>query len=44
MGVIMENRKLKVANFNISGGFYIGNEDNEYLDREAVDKVLKRYT
>lgn len=30
---------LKIANFNISGGFYIGNEDNEYLDREAVDSV-----
>lgn len=31
------NIKLKIASFNISGGFYIGNEDKEYLDREAVD-------
>lgn len=30
---------MRVANFNISGGFYIGNEDTEYLDREAVDSV-----
>ena len=30
---------LKIANFNISGGFYIGNEDTEYLDREAVDSI-----
>lgn len=30
---------LKVANFNISGGFYIGNEDTEYLDREAQNSV-----
>lgn len=30
---------LKIANFNISGGFYIGNEDTEYLDRNAVDSV-----
>lgn len=29
-------RKLKVASFNISGGFYIGNEKTEYLDRKAV--------
>lgn len=28
---------LKIANFNISGGFYIGNEDTEYLDREAAE-------
>lgn len=28
--------KIKVASFNISGGFYIGNEDTEYLDREAA--------
>jgi endonuclease/exonuclease/phosphatase family metal-dependent hydrolase len=31
--------RLKVANFNISGGFYIGNEDTEYLDRDAVDSI-----
>ena len=30
---------LKVANFNICGGFYIGNEDTEYFDREAQDSV-----
>jgi len=30
---------LKIANFNISGGFYIGNEKTEYLDRNAVDAV-----
>ena len=33
---------IKVATFNISGGFYIGNEDTEYLDREAVDSVDNR--
>lgn len=31
--------KLRVANFNISGGFYIGNEDTEYLDRESATTV-----
>lgn len=30
---------LKVASFNISGGFYIGDESTEYLDREAVSSV-----
>ena len=30
---------LKIANLNVSGGFYIGNEDTEYLDRAAVDSV-----
>jgi len=30
---------LKIASFNISGGFYIGNENNEYLDRKAADSV-----
>ena len=36
----MDNKlNLKIASFNISGGFYIGNEDSEYLDREAVDSV-----
>ncbi len=30
---------IKIANFNISGGFYIGNEDTEYLDREAGENV-----
>ena len=29
-------KKLKVASYNISGGFYIGNEDTEYLDRTAA--------
>lgn len=34
----MEKKEnFKIASFNISGGFYIGKEDNEYLDREAVD-------
>ena len=31
--------KLKIANYNISGGFYIGNEDSEYLDRESATKI-----
>ena len=35
----MINKGFKIANYNVSGGFYIGNEDNEYLDREAVDSV-----
>ena len=35
----MKYKTIKVANFNISGGFYIGNEDVEYLDREAVENV-----
>ena len=30
---------FKIASFNISGGFYIGNEETEYLDREAVNSV-----
>ena len=30
---------IKIANYNISGGFYIGNEDTEYLDRERVDSI-----
>lgn len=30
---------MKIANLNISGGFYIGNEKTEYLDREAVSFV-----
>lgn len=30
---------LRVAQFNISGGFYIGDESEEYLDREAATKV-----
>ena len=30
---------MKIANFNISGGFYIGNEKQEYLDRARVDRV-----
>jgi len=36
----MKNKgNFKIASFNVSGGFYIGNEDNEYLDREAVEFV-----
>lgn len=35
----MEKVNFKIASFNISGGFYIGNEETEYLDREAVDSV-----
>ena len=27
---------MRIATFNISGGFYIGSEDNEYLDRESA--------
>ena len=34
--------KLRVSNFNISGGFYIGNEDTEYLDRESASTVDNR--
>lgn len=30
---------MKIATFNISGGFYIGNEETEYLDRQAASKV-----
>ena len=30
-------KNLKVASYNVSGGFYIGNEDTEYLDRKAAD-------
>ena len=33
---------FKIASFNISGGFYIGSEDNEYLDREAASSVDNR--
>lgn len=33
---------LKIASFNISGGFYIGNEETEYLDREAANSVDDR--
>ena len=32
----------KIASFNVSGGFYIGNEDTEYLDREASDSIDDR--
>jgi len=35
----MNEINLKVASFNISGGFYIGNEDTEYLDRESASNV-----
>lgn len=31
--------KLKIATFNISGGFYCGDESQEYLDREAASSV-----
>lgn len=30
---------LKIASYNVSGGFYIGDESTEYLDREASDKI-----
>ena len=33
---------LKIASFNVSGGFYVGNEDTEYLDREAANSVDDR--
>ena len=36
---MLNKKNFKIASFNISGGFYIGNEDSEYLDREAVDSV-----
>jgi len=43
---MIKNNSLKIASFNISGGFYIGNEDTEYLDREATtnidDRLLKQ--
>lgn len=31
--------KIKVASYNISGGFYVGNEDEEYLDRAAASSI-----
>lgn len=34
--------KLKIATFNISGGFYCGDESQEYLDREAATSVDNR--
>lgn len=36
--------KLKIASFNISGGFYGGDESTEYLDREAVDGVDDKFS
>ena len=30
---------IKIATFNISGGFYCGDESQEYLDREAATSV-----
>ena len=33
---------LKIATFNISGGFYCGDESQEYLDREAATSVDNR--
>ena len=38
----MEIINLRVASFNISGGYYIGDEDNEFLDRESVSTVDNR--
>jgi len=35
----MEENSLRIANYNVSGGFYIGDESTEYLDREAVDSI-----
>lgn len=32
-------KQIRIASYNISGGFYIGNEDEEYLDREAINSV-----
>lgn len=34
--------KIKIATFNISGGFYCGDESQEYLDREAATSVDNR--
>lgn len=34
--------ELKIATFNISGGFYCGDETQEYLDREAAASVDNR--
>lgn len=31
--------KLRIASFNISGGFFIGDDSTEYIDREAVNSV-----
>ena len=31
--------ELKIATYNISGGFYCGDESQEYLDREAAISV-----
>lgn len=30
---------IRVASFNISGGFYIGNENTEYLDRKSASSI-----
>ena len=30
---------MKIATYNISGGFYIGDESTEYLDRSPADKI-----
>ncbi len=38
----MNNRKLKVASFNISGGFYEESDNTEYLDQEPVDNIDNR--
>lgn len=35
--------KLKIASFNISGGFYGGDESIEYLDREAVESYDNKF-
>lgn len=36
----MENTKYKIVSFNISSGFYIENEEKEYLDRGTADSVI----
>lgn len=36
------SNKLRIASFNISGGFYIGNEDTEYLDRKSSSTIDNR--
>ena len=33
---------MKIASYNISGGFYNSNDTTEYLDKEAVENVDNR--
>ena len=33
---------MKIVSFNVSGGFYVGNEDTEYLDRKAAERIDER--